>query len=180
MARGCESKRTERGKRRRVASRDRDRGTRTNPKAVARLHLMPVLRSAIQRRASILLWCVGALALFQKPTWSPPIPQRYCVITLSYDRVPRRTVKRPPKSCRRAVKRSPLSVLIVYVRTACRSSPPRDDVGAFRSFRVFELPTKANTGNCSVDRPCFLSDHIRPPLGPAGFNSPNTTQPLGP
>jgi hypothetical protein len=32
-----------------------------------------------------------------------------------------------------------------------------------RSFRFFELPTEADTGNCSVERPCFLSDHIRPP-----------------
>ena len=34
---------------------------------------------------------------------------------------------------------------------------------SFRSFRFFELPTKADTGICSVERPCFLSDHIRPP-----------------
>ena len=32
-----------------------------------------------------------------------------------------------------------------------------------RSFRFFELLTQADTGNCSVERPCFLSDHIRPP-----------------
>ena len=25
------------------------------------------------------------------------------------------------------------------------------------SFRFFELPTKADTGTCSVERPCFLS-----------------------
>ena len=34
---------------------------------------------------------------------------------------------------------------------------------SFRSLRLFELPTQADTGTCSVERPCFLSDHIRPP-----------------
>ena len=34
---------------------------------------------------------------------------------------------------------------------------------SFRSFRFFELPTWADTGNCSVERPCFLSDHIKHP-----------------
>ena len=33
----------------------------------------------------------------------------------------------------------------------------------FRSFRFFELPTKAGTGNCSVERPCFLFTHTRTP-----------------
>ena len=28
---------------------------------------------------------------------------------------------------------------------------------------LFELPTKADTGNRSAERPCFLSDHSRPP-----------------
>ena len=32
----------------------------------------------------------------------------------------------------------------------------------FRSVRIFELPTLADTGICSVERPCFLPDHIRP------------------
>jgi len=36
-----------------------------------------------------------------------------------------------------------------------RSSSARP---SFRSFRFFELPTQADTGNCSVERPCFLSD----------------------
>ena len=31
------------------------------------------------------------------------------------------------------------------------------------SFRFFELPVKANTGIVFVERPCFLSDHIKPP-----------------
>ena len=34
---------------------------------------------------------------------------------------------------------------------------------SFRSFRFFVLPTQADTGNCSVKRPCFLSDLISPP-----------------
>ena len=34
---------------------------------------------------------------------------------------------------------------------------------SFRCFRFFELPAEADTGNCSVERPCFLSDHIKPP-----------------
>ena len=29
--------------------------------------------------------------------------------------------------------------------------------GQVRPFRFFELPTQADTGNCSVERPCFLS-----------------------
>ena len=37
----------------------------------------------------------------------------------------------------------------------------RAPVEAFRSFRFFELPPYADTGNGSVERPCFLSDHIR-------------------
>jgi len=42
-------------------------------------------------------------------------------------------------------------------------------------YKVFELPTQADTGNCSVERPCFLWDHISPPcteyaLGPSGYN----------
>ena len=36
-------------------------------------------------------------------------------------------------------------------------------VQSFRSSRFFELPTKADTGNCSVERPCLLSGHIKPP-----------------
>jgi len=30
-------------------------------------------------------WCFGALVFFIKPTLSPPIPQRYGVIKVSYD-----------------------------------------------------------------------------------------------
>jgi hypothetical protein len=37
-------------------------------------------------------------------------------------------------------------------------------VGSFRSFRYFELPAWVDTGNCSVERPCFLLDHIKPPV----------------
>ena len=37
------------------------------------------------------------------------------------------------------------------------------DTSPSRSSRFFQLPTWADTGNCSVERPCFLSDHIRPP-----------------
>ena len=33
----------------------------------------------------------------------------------------------------------------------------------FRSFRFFEFPTEADTEHCSVERPCFLLDHIKPP-----------------
>ena len=33
----------------------------------------------------------------------------------------------------------------------------------FRFLRFFELPTWADTRNCSVERPCFLSDHSRLP-----------------
>jgi hypothetical protein len=33
----------------------------------------------------------------------------------------------------------------------------------FRSFRFFELLTEADTETGSVERPCFLSDHIKPP-----------------
>ena len=36
-------------------------------------------------------------------------------------------------------------------------------VSNFRSFRFFELPTYADTGTGSVKKPCFLSDHIKPP-----------------
>ena len=32
--------------------------------------------------------------------------------------------------------------------------------GSFKSCRFFELPPKADTGTCSLQRPCFLSDHI--------------------
>ena len=32
----------------------------------------------------------------------------------------------------------------------------------FRSYRFFELPTKADTGTCSSQRPSFLSDHVKP------------------
>jgi hypothetical protein len=32
---------------------------------------------------------------------------------------------------------------------------------SFRSFRFFELP--ADTGTCSAEKPCFLSDHIQAP-----------------
>ena len=28
---------------------------------------------------------------------------------------------------------------------------------SFRSFGFFDLPTEADTGTCSVERPCFLS-----------------------
>ena len=35
--------------------------------------------------------------------------------------------------------------------------------GSFEFSRFFELPTKADTGTGSVERPCFLSDHIKPP-----------------
>ena len=31
---------------------------------------------------------------------------------------------------------------------------------SFRSFRFFELPTKADSGTGSAEKPCFLSDHI--------------------
>ena len=34
---------------------------------------------------------------------------------------------------------------------------------SFRSLRFFEHPIKVDTGNCSAERPCFLSDHIKPP-----------------
>ena len=34
---------------------------------------------------------------------------------------------------------------------------------SFMPFRFFELPPEADTGNGSVKRPYFLSDHIRPP-----------------
>ena len=37
-------------------------------------------------------------------------------------------------------------------------------VSCFRSFRFFELSTSADTGNCSAERPCFFSDHMKPPL----------------
>ena len=36
-------------------------------------------------------------------------------------------------------------------------------VWSFRSLSFFELPAKADTGNYSVERPCFPSDHIKPP-----------------
>ena len=36
----------------------------------------------------------------------------------------------------------------------------------FRSLRFFELPAYADTGTGSVERPCFLSDHIKPPCTP--------------
>ena len=45
---------------------------------------------------------------------------------------------------------------------ALRAQIPTQHSLSFRSFRFFELPTQADTGNCSVERPCFLSDHIRP------------------
>ena len=32
-----------------------------------------------------------------------------------------------------------------------------------RSFRFFELPTQEDTATGSVEMPCFLSDHIKPP-----------------
>ena len=35
---------------------------------------------------------------------------------------------------------------------------------SFRSFRFFELPTKADTGTGSAEKPCFLSDHIQAPV----------------
>ena len=35
---------------------------------------------------------------------------------------------------------------------------------ACRSFRFFELPTWADTGNCSVERPCFLWITSGPPV----------------
>ena len=47
------------------------------------------------------------------------------------------------------------------VRTQCLPC-----AGSFRSFRFFELPTQADTGNGSVERPCFRSDHIKPPCTP--------------
>ena len=34
---------------------------------------------------------------------------------------------------------------------------------SFSSVSFFELPTYAVTGNCSVKRPCFLSNHTNPP-----------------
>ena len=34
----------------------------------------------------------------------------------------------------------------------------------FRRFRFFELPTEADTGTGSTEKPCFLSDHIQAPL----------------
>jgi hypothetical protein len=33
-----------------------------------------------------------------------------------------------------------------------------------RSFRFFELSTYADTGPCPAERPCFLLDHIMPPV----------------
>ena len=33
--------------------------------------------------------------------------------------------------------------------------------GSFRSLRFLELPIYAGTKNYCVERPCFLSDHIR-------------------
>ena len=50
------------------------------------------------------------------------------------------------------------------LRTAAAWNTPAERDMFFRSFRFFELPTKADTGTGSVERPCFLSDHIRPPL----------------
>ena len=41
------------------------------------------------------------------------------------------------------------------------SSRPDPCAHSCRSFRFFELPTQADTGNGSAERPCFLSDHIR-------------------
>ena len=41
-----------------------------------------------------------------------------------------------------------------------------DLFSSFRSFRFFELPTKVDTGTCSVERPCFPSDHIKAPCSP--------------
>ena len=35
-------------------------------------------------------------------------------------------------------------------------------IPAFRSFRFFELPTQADTGTCSEERPCFFSEHFSP------------------
>ena len=31
---------------------------------------------------------------------------------------------------------------------------------SFRSFRFFELPPYVDTGTCSLEKPCFLSDHM--------------------
>jgi len=31
---------------------------------------------------------------------------------------------------------------------------------SFRSLRFFELPPLADTGTCSAEKPCFLSDHM--------------------
>ena len=44
----------------------------------------------------------------------------------------------------------------------CAVSSSRTDSSS-RSSRFFELPTQADSRNCSVERPCFLADHIRPP-----------------
>ena len=45
----------------------------------------------------------------------------------------------------------------------CQECRPKALINRLRSCRFFELPTQADTGNCSVERPCFLSDHTRPP-----------------
>ena len=34
---------------------------------------------------------------------------------------------------------------------------------SFRSFSFFKLPPQADTGTCSADKPCFLSDHMMSP-----------------
>ena len=47
---------------------------------------------------------------------------------------------------------------------------PRPEKRSFRSFRFVELPTKAETGNCSVERPFFLSDHLETPCTEDGGN----------
>ena len=42
------------------------------------------------------------------------------------------------------------------------ASPPTTTCH-FRSVRLFELPTQADTGSCFAETPCFLSDHIKLP-----------------
>ena len=50
---------------------------------------------------------------------------------------------------------------------------------SFRSFRFFKLPTSADTGNCSVQRPSMVL-WCKGPLGPLGFEGAHYRQTLRP